>query len=60
MPGEWVDFLLATEFYHCTPSELDAQDDRTIEIHTGFVGVRKEQQHLEGKRAQQRSKQKKR
>lgn len=44
------------DIYHCTPSELDAQDDRIIEMHLGFMAAQHDQQFIDQQRANQRAK----
>ncbi len=38
-PPEYTDLRLCRDVYHCTPSELDAQDARTIALHIAFMNV---------------------
>lgn len=59
MPTEWTDFLLATKVYHCTPSELDEQEDGVIEMHLAFIEVQGDMEHIEAMRQRQRERQKK-
>ena len=33
VPGEYTDYLLCTQVYRCTPSELDEQDANTVLLH---------------------------
>lgn len=33
LPTEYVDLVLCRDVYHCTPSELDAQDAERIATH---------------------------
>jgi len=56
MPSEWTDFILMRDIYHCTPSELDEQDDAMIEMHAGFTNVSSKHSHIQSKREQQRAK----
>lgn len=32
-PSEYLDFIMITKVYHCTPSEYYAQDAKTIALH---------------------------
>lgn len=59
LPQEWADYLLIKELYHCTPEELDRQEYAITEMHIGFLGLQNRSQNIEGKRASQRAKFKK-
>jgi hypothetical protein len=52
---EYIDFLMISELYHCTPEELDLQDSSIISQHLNFMRIRGEEQRKEAKRAEQRS-----
>lgn len=58
MPQEYVDYLLIKHLYHCTPSELAKQDQQVVDMHVAFMNIEAEEDRLQQKRAQQRSKQK--
>lgn len=60
MPSEWTDFVLMRDIYHCTPSELDAQDDAVVEMHAGFTKVAADYEMIRARREKQRAKFKKR
>jgi len=53
---EYIDFLMISELYHCTPEELDRQDSSIISQHLAFMRIRGEEQRKEMKRAEQRAK----
>lgn len=59
MPQEWTDYLLIKELYHCTPAELDAQEDSIAEMHLGFLGAQRSSENIEHRREKQRAKIKK-
>ncbi len=52
---EYIDFLMISELYHCTPEELDRQDSSIINQHLNFMRIRAEEQNKEAKRAEQRA-----
>jgi hypothetical protein len=52
---EYIDFLMISELYHCTPEELDRQDSSTINQHLNFMRIRAEEQNKDAKRAEQRA-----
>lgn len=56
MPQEYIDFILIKELYHCTPSELDEQDQNIVDLHLSFLGIQADESYKESKRAEQRSK----
>ncbi len=56
MPVEYIDFLLCTEIYHCTPSELDAQDHETVQMHIAFINMKREKERIDQKRQEQAAK----
>lgn len=56
VPAEYVDFLLIRDLYHCTPSELDQQDEYITSLHIDFMNIKAEEGKLNAKRAEQRAK----
>lgn len=46
------------EIYHCTPSELDKQDERILNMHYEFLMKERQHEHIENERAKQRAEQK--
>lgn len=56
VPAEYVDFLLIRELYHCTPSELDQQDEYITSLHVDFMNIEAEGNKLKNKRAEQQAK----
>jgi len=59
MPREWTDFILMRDIYHCTPEEMDKQDDTTIDMHAQFVNMLAEHAQLTERRSTQRAKHRK-
>ena len=54
-PQEYVDYILIKELYHCTPSELDGQDDFITSLHVEFIAIEAKESVLQQKRAEQRA-----
>lgn len=46
------------EIYHCTPSELDEQEERILQLHFTMLQKEREHEYIEQKRAEQKAKQK--
>lgn len=38
-PPEYLELLLCRDVYHCTPSELDAQDWERVQLHLVCLNV---------------------
>lgn len=55
LPPEYVDFLLISELYHCTPEELDRQDAATIQLHLEFMRIREQERLKDQRRSEQRA-----
>ena len=58
MTKEHRDYILMKEIYHCTPTELDKQDERILNMHYDFLMKEREREHIENERAKQRNDQK--
>lgn len=58
-PSEYIDFIMMTKLYHCTPSEFYAQDAKTIALHRDFYNLEIESDNLKENRRQQAASQKK-
>lgn len=52
-PSEYIDYLLIKKLYHCTPSELEKEDSKTIELHLGFMNLETKEANLQGQRQKQ-------
>lgn len=59
-PSEYIDYLLIKELYHCTPSELEEQDEIILQMHAEFMRAELKQQMFDQKRAEQQAKIKRR
>lgn len=55
-PQEYVDYVLIKNLYHCTPEELDKQDDFITSLHVDFMGLEAKEEALQAKRAEQAAK----
>lgn len=55
LPPEYIDFLLISELYHCTPEELDRQDAAKVQMHLEFMRIREQERLKEHKRSEQRA-----
>lgn len=42
MPREYIEYVLCTQFYHCTPAELAVQDYETLLLHIEFFNLEQE------------------
>jgi len=58
MTKEHRDFVLIKELYHCTPDELDEQEERVLQLHFKMLQEEKKNEYIEQKRAEQKSKMK--
>lgn len=47
------------EVYHCSPSELDEQDENVLSLHYDFLMKQREYDHIKLQREKQRSEQRK-
>ena len=56
MTKEHRDYVLMKEIYHCTPSELDKQEERLLQLHFDMLQEERRHEYLEQKRAEQKSK----
>lgn len=44
------------EVYHCTPKELDKQEEKLLDLHYTFLMEERQHEIIESKRAEQRNK----
>lgn len=58
MSKEHRDYVLIKELYHCTPKELDEQDESVLQLHFTMLQKEREHEYIEQKRAEQRAKMK--
>ena len=42
MPWEYIEYILCSKVYHCTPSQLREEDADTIMLHLSFYNIRRE------------------
>jgi len=47
--------LLIKELYHCTPSELDEQDEYITNLHFKIMMLERKKQFIDNKRVEQKS-----
>lgn len=52
-PQEYVDYVLIKNLYHCTPEELDRQDDHITSLHIEFMTLEAKEEALQMKRSEQ-------
>lgn len=50
------DYILMKELYHCTPSELDEQDENLLNLNYLMLMKEREWEKIESERAKQKSK----
>lgn len=43
------------EIYHCTPSELDKEDERILNMHYEFIMKERQHEYIESQRAKQKA-----
>lgn len=53
---EHRDYILMKEIYHCSPSELDKQDENILNLHYTMLMKEREREHIENERAKQKAK----
>ncbi len=53
---EHRDYILIKELYHCTPSELDNQNEHMLQLHYTMLMEERKWEHIENERAKQRQK----
>ncbi len=58
MSKEHRDYILMKEIYHCTPSEIEEQDENMLNLHYNFLMEERQHEYIESKRAEQKAKQK--
>lgn len=58
MTKQHRDFVLMKEIYHCTPTELDEQEERVLQLHFEMLQEERKNEYIEQKRAEQRAKMK--
>jgi len=61
--NKWVtrehrDYILIKELYHCTPTELDKQPERILNMHFEMLMEERKHEYIEAKRNEQRMNQK--
>ena len=52
---EHRDFVLIKDLYHCSPSELDRQDENILNLHYDMMMAERQHEAIEAKRQEQRS-----
>lgn len=58
MTKEHRDYVLIKELYHCTPKELDEQDESVLQLQFTMLQKEREHEYIEQKRAEQKAKMK--
>jgi len=58
--GSWVskehrDYVLIKDLYHCSPTELDNQDDNILNLHYDMMMQERQHEHIEHEREKQRA-----
>jgi len=43
------------EIYHCTPTELDKQEERILNMHYDFLMAERKHEYIESQRAKQKA-----
>ena len=56
MTKEHRDYVLIKELYHCTPSDLDEQDETVLQLHFKMLQEERKHEFVEQKRAEQKAK----
>lgn len=59
MSKEHRDYILMKEIYHCTPQEIEMQDENMLNLHYAFLMEERQHEIIEQKRAEQKAQQKK-
>ena len=57
--GSWVskehrDYVLIKDLYHCSPTELDNQDENILNLHYDMMMQERQHEHIESERQKQR------
>lgn len=52
---EHRDYILMKEIYHCSPSELDKQDENILNLHYTMLMKEREREKIENERAKQKA-----
>ena len=55
---EHRDYILIKELYHCTPTEIELQEERKLQLHFEMLQKEREHEFIEQKRAEQKAKMK--
>ena len=55
-PLEYADYVLIRDLYHCTPLELEEQDQSTLDLHREFMRQEAKWKKIESKRSEQEAK----
>ena len=58
MSKEHRDYILMKEIYHCTPSDIEMQDEHMLNLHYAFLMSERHHEMIEQKRAEQQAQQK--
>jgi hypothetical protein len=53
-PIEYRDYILIKDLYHCTPSELDKQEEKKLQLHFDILMYERKQEYLKSKRSEQK------
>ena len=53
---EYRDYTLMKELYHCTPSELEKQDEYRLNLDFAIIMMERKENMINQKRAEQKSK----
>lgn len=54
-PQEYIDYILMTKIWHCSPQEFEKQEERMIDLHTRIYNEEYRAEWKKQKRAEQRS-----
>lgn len=53
---EHRDFVLIKELYHCSPSQLDQEEERVLNFHFQCLMAERKQEEIEQKKQEQKQK----
>lgn len=56
---EHRDYILIKELYHCSPSELDNQEESILDLHYSMLMEERKREHIQNERAKQKAQQQK-
>lgn len=54
-PQEYVDYILMTELWKCTPQEFEKQEEKMIDLHTRIYNEKNRKEWKEQKRSEQKA-----